>query len=1324
MGPAQTAMSDPRGPSQSAGASPEARSQPPQTTAKDRWPAGLIRLEGKRATASPAPSSSSSSSSQIPAAHAPPAAATTARGPATSAEVTRTPSGSAGSRPRATGPLRSRLPESLLRDGSPAGLVRSEGDRAPASPARPPGPSASPSSAPAVRALPTGARTVSGPATTAEVKGTPSGSTGSRRVATAAPTPDPDPDYDSDSDIEIVSSGCRPAPAPQFVPEHKSANQSTGKGRDRAGTEQEARRSVSDTPMQDVHDSDFANKADRAPAAGMTTFAAASTNGSEGADEPMRPRTSVLVNEAGERPAAPDNTPQKADERSGASADVMTGGARLRLDVEALAQDTRRLGIESPSTPDVSPPAASTSVPAKERPPASAYAAGTASSRETVDRARRAASLTSPASGMIAMEVETRSDNDSASDPIVTAIPAPRERPDPSRPDASKRTHKRQQKGTGRKSTGGRAPQRQKQWQRQRQVEEAQSRMEAVEAAAKKTRRDDDRALPVTRLARSLETGDKDRSASLPTDSETQVIPESQVAADSMTEDVAEEPQVAAEAVGAGVSQAIQVSGGLESAATKTGSAAKKHHPLGPARKSYGRPRPAHVPRTVSSDSSTSEEESDSADADVAPTGVKPSPPAGANTTARTRTEVLLLSATPEPAAEAVVARLPLVGEQGNRGDEPFIPPAIASPTPPPEGIIESAQPARRPFDARTTPPIPTRFGSNTSADSEFSSLWSASEDETPPSRRRQRHVEPTRKSHGIAPRQTDADLVVTAAPTAPARKKDIDSRLRRAATRQKSFARKAPTVPEDLTSRPSRATGNREKLERSQKRDTKRARQEAPAATSDMVESIRDSHAPLVLASADIYGDDASQYELSERFKRSEMLKQPWQRQITGPSYDFGDEFSTAIQDAVNRREARWARLHPDELPIRSEYRVLFEEMILESLSQEYAEGKGRPTIRVYPPEDAPPEAMSCPPFDFIYTNRVVYDDDIVPVQARGCGCDGDCNSPKNRATCSCLARQIKACATKEGGTDRSNHQGFAYDRQGRLHPSIFDAHDQIMYAHFKRRVIDPHLHPQVVGNRKSVSVDIFWTGIAGWGVRLATHQQDGTKQRTIRRGEPLAVYAGELLRVKDAYEREDQVYSIIGRNYIYELDAWTVLEDIKDLLSASRIADFEPTSSAAESHAKSTHKTSGKKVSAATSQPATGAPPGEEPSVSALYAIDAFSLGNWTRFCNHVCSGFNAMTRPVFIDEADVSRPLFVYFARRDIQPGEEITITYFGGEDDPSPSTLGYSEAEWKRHADRAREKAPKDHRCYCGKIPCRGRMFDVSGADMFWEVPAAS
>lgn len=40
------------------------------------------------------------------------------------------------------------------------------------------------------------------------------------------------------------------------------------------------------------------------------------------------------------------------------------------------------------------------------------------------------------------------------------------------------------------------------------------------------------------------------------------------------------------------------------------------------------------------------------------------------------------------------------------------------------------------------------------------------------------------------------------------------------------------------------------------------------------------------------------------------------------------------------------------------------------------------------------------------------------------------------------------------------------------------------------------------------------------------------------------------------------------------------------------------------------------------------------------------------WTRFCNHVCMDWNVSIRPVYIDEADVARPLFVYFARRDIQ------------------------------------------------------------------------
>lgn len=39
------------------------------------------------------------------------------------------------------------------------------------------------------------------------------------------------------------------------------------------------------------------------------------------------------------------------------------------------------------------------------------------------------------------------------------------------------------------------------------------------------------------------------------------------------------------------------------------------------------------------------------------------------------------------------------------------------------------------------------------------------------------------------------------------------------------------------------------------------------------------------------------------------------------------------------------------------------------------------------------------------------------------------------------------------------------------------------------------------------------------------------------------------------------------------------------------------------------------------------------------------------WTRFANHVCEGFNVVPRPVYVDEGDVTRPLWVYFASKHI-------------------------------------------------------------------------
>ena len=57
----------------------------------------------------------------------------------------------------------------------------------------------------------------------------------------------------------------------------------------------------------------------------------------------------------------------------------------------------------------------------------------------------------------------------------------------------------------------------------------------------------------------------------------------------------------------------------------------------------------------------------------------------------------------------------------------------------------------------------------------------------------------------------------------------------------------------------------------------------------------------------------------------------------------------------------------------------------------------------------------------------------------------------------------------------------------------------------------------------------------------------------------------------------------------------------------------------------------------------------PARRSRVSELTSAPAAS--QWTRFANHVCEGFNVAPRSVYIDDCDVSRPLLVYFALRDI-------------------------------------------------------------------------
>jgi hypothetical protein len=123
----------------------------------------------------------------------------------------------------------------------------------------------------------------------------------------------------------------------------------------------------------------------------------------------------------------------------------------------------------------------------------------------------------------------------------------------------------------------------------------------------------------------------------------------------------------------------------------------------------------------------------------------------------------------------------------------------------------------------------------------------------------------------------------------------------------------------------------------------------------------------------------------------------------------------------------------------------VLYEQLIRDAHAREYRPGR-QPSIRIVPLEDDDPTAWSSPDFELCYTNRVIYADGIVPVQAPGCACLGDCGRPENRANCACRNRQIAASTTRTGGGERSGHQDFAYNSKGVLDESLFRQNDPIM--------------------------------------------------------------------------------------------------------------------------------------------------------------------------------------------------------------------------------------------------------------------------------------
>lgn len=166
-------------------------------------------------------------------------------------------------------------------------------------------------------------------------------------------------------------------------------------------------------------------------------------------------------------------------------------------------------------------------------------------------------------------------------------------------------------------------------------------------------------------------------------------------------------------------------------------------------------------------------------------------------------------------------------------------------------------------------------------------------------------------------------------------------------------------------------------------------------------------------------------------------------QRCITGPKLE--GEFSSEIQDHVNNSTRRRAERENKSVDDIQEFgwTATFDMMVYERIADEVP-AHVRPTVTLFPTTTGPNQQYA-PRFEFYYTNRVVYDDDVLPVQSPGCGCEGDC---RESTSCACRRRQTDYCRKRTKNDGHSNREGFAYTEQGTIHLDVLDARELIWSA------------------------------------------------------------------------------------------------------------------------------------------------------------------------------------------------------------------------------------------------------------------------------------
>ncbi|KZV97869.1 SET domain-containing protein [Exidia glandulosa HHB12029] len=266
------------------------------------------------------------------------------------------------------------------------------------------------------------------------------------------------------------------------------------------------------------------------------------------------------------------------------------------------------------------------------------------------------------------------------------------------------------------------------------------------------------------------------------------------------------------------------------------------------------------------------------------------------------------------------------------------------------------------------------------------------------------------------------------------------------------------------------------------------------------------------------------------------------------------------------------------------------------------------------------------CPPWEFAYTNRVLYGHGVRrgdKSKLQGCGCVGGCSATS--ASCACLHRQRRFFQL--GGNDFEDY-GFNYNADGQVLDyrfPVFECNDECG--------CDPETCLNRVTQRgRRYDIEIIKTPRKGWGVFAKSD---------IPMHSFVGVYSGELITDKESHLRSD-FYDRFGRNYMFTLDMWYLKKKARRKYHKMFGAAGQSFQQFLEDEDKQ--------------------PGDEEVDQNPSFTVDAFHAGNFTRFLNHCCDP-NCVIVAVHIDEPHIRKPHLCIFTRRAVACDEELTFSYFG-------------------------------------------------------------